>query len=172
MLRFRKNIHLPAVTTAVVNRKIFMARDGFLKGYLHFDVFTWTEMLLEYDYLLINRVLTVTRIHGSQVAVDARKSLRTIEDFKTFWKKVIHNKKIKKTSSVYFFTKFKPIASASTILYTLLAKKNYALFWKLYFDLPKLWFFVLPFLIVRVRRFEENRILELRKSVPIDLIYP
>lgn len=77
-------VPVPSVTTATVRKDAFDARGGFDPRWVHFDVFCWYEMLLEWDFAFLPAQLTVNRIHGEQVAIAARASLRSASDHRAF----------------------------------------------------------------------------------------
>jgi glycosyltransferase involved in cell wall biosynthesis len=77
-------VPFPAVTTATVRKDAFDALGGFDARYLYFDLFAWLELLTRHDYVVVPDTLTVNRVHGAQVAVQARASLRELADFRAF----------------------------------------------------------------------------------------
>ncbi len=76
---------LASLTTATLRKRAWLEAGGFESRFVHFDIFLWTQMLMNWDYLYIPEVLTVNRIHGAQVAVSARKSLKSVTDNQVFW---------------------------------------------------------------------------------------
>ncbi len=77
-------IPFPALTTATLRRDAWEEMGGFDRRYLYFDLFCWLELLTFYDYAVIYAGLTRNRIHRGQVAVQARASLRELDDFRRF----------------------------------------------------------------------------------------
>jgi glycosyltransferase involved in cell wall biosynthesis len=77
-------VPFPAITTATVRKDAFLAAGGFDERYVYFDIFCWLELLICHDYAVDTTALTVNRIHGAQVAQQARRSLRELDDFRAF----------------------------------------------------------------------------------------
>lgn len=166
--------YVPALTTALVKKDRMIALGGFDKKYIHFDAFAWINLLVHYDYVLINQPLTVTRIHGSQVGVNARKSLRTMRDFKQFWAEFYHQHKniIRFDAKRKMFIFLKPISTSTGLICVELVKGNIGLAVKTFFRFPFHWYpFILAMLIKNYPR-EKQRTRELSKYVPLNDIYP
>lgn len=174
IMDFEKGVYLPALTTALVKKEAMEYLGGFDRQYMHFDVFAWTLLLFKYDYLHIDLPLTLTRIHPNQVAVDARKSLRTIHDNQTFYKSLIQRCKgiikIKLSNKVFIF--FKPISTACGIISIELIKGSFRNSFNILFKLPVFWWPIVALLLLRNYPREKKRTLNLSKFVPIKLIYP
>ena len=174
IMDFRKGIYLPALTTALVRKEVMEYLDGFEKQYMHFDIFAWSLSLFKYDYLHIDLPLTLTRIHSNQVAVDARKSLRTINDNRIFYKLFIRHCRgiIPVTFNNKVFVFLKPISTACGIISIELIKRSLKNTINILFKLPILWWPILALLLLRNYPREKKRTLQLSEFVPINLIYP
>lgn len=167
-----KGPYLPALTTAIVKKVVFDEIGRFDDKYIHFDVFLWMRLVKNYSYLELGKAFTLTRIHGNQVAVDARKSLRTIEDNKIFWKeylKFVTNKPLIRQKLLVFL---KPITVATGIITVTLIRFGFFKSLKILINLPLYWW---PFIIIyfsKRYRSEMNNKKDLEQYVPVDLIYP
>lgn len=174
MLDKNFSFYVPALTTAMVKKDLMIKSGGFDKKYIHFDAFAWINLLVHYDYVLINQSLTVTRIHGSQVGVNARKSLRTMRDFKQFWSEFYHQHKnfIRFDVKRKIFIFLKPISNSTGLICVELVKGNIGLAVKTFFRFPVYWY---PFIVVMLFKNyprERSRTKELSKYVPLNDIYP
>ncbi|MFV8465645.1 glycosyltransferase family 2 protein [Flavobacterium sp. LB1P62] len=165
-------VYLPALTTAVVKKDVFIELGLFDEKYIHFDIFFWMRLLKTHSYIELDKALTLTRIHGNQVAVDARKSLRTIEDHKIFWKEylnfIVAKPTLKQKTTVFL----KPITTAVGIITVAIIKNGFFKGIKLLFSLPISWIsFSLVFLPLRYIS-EIKLINKLKKYLTVDMIYP
>lgn len=167
-----KGPYLPALTTAIVRKDVFDLLGTFDNKFIHFDVFLWMKLVKTYSYLELSKALTLTRIHGSQVAVDARKSLRTVEDNKVFWKQYLKFVTDKPTLKQKAFVFLKPITTAIGIMTVTTIRFGFFNGIKILGKLPIYW---IPFVLVyfpKRYKSELNNKRELEKKVPIELIYP
>ncbi len=165
---------LPSLTTATVRRDVFMVSPRFDPQYMHFDTFYWSELLIQWNFVFIPRMLTLTRIHGAQVHVDAHKTLGTVRDVSHFWPKYVeqYGDVLRLTDSERFRTRLKPLAAAGTITAIQLIKGNINAAARIMFRLPPLWWPLMPIFALRTYRNERRKIAALRDKVPIDAIYP
>lgn len=167
-----KGPYLPALTTAIVKKEVFNLLGTFDNKYIHFDVFLWMKLVKTFSYLELSKALTLTRIHGSQVAVDARKSLRTVEDNKVFWKQYLKFVTYKPTLKQKAFVFLKPITTTIGIMAVTTIRFGFFNGIKILGKLPIHW---IPFVLVyfpKRYKSELNNKRELEKKVPIELIYP
>ncbi len=165
---------LPALTTATVRRDIFMASPRFDPQYRHFDTFFWSDLLIHWNFVFIPRMLTVTRIHGAQVQVDAQRTLGTVRDTARFWPKYVkqYGDVLQLTDSDRFRARMKPLAAAGAIIAIQLMKRNLRAALNIMLRLPPLWWPPMPLLVLRSYRHEHEKVSALRDKVPMDAIYP
>lgn len=164
--------YLPALTTGIVKKEVFEVLGGFDKEYIHFDIFLWMNLLKNSSYLELNKAFTLTRIHGNQVAIHARKSLRTIKDHKIFWKKYLNTITNKPTLRQKTFVFLKPITTATGIITIAIMRFGIFSGLKVLFKLPIYW---LPFILIYYpKRYlnEKKNNKELLKHVPIEMVHP
>lgn len=167
-------VGLPGLTQATVRKEAWQTSPHFNNRYIHFDTFLWYQILMHWNYKYIPDILTINRIHGHQVTVSARKSLKSIEDHTQFWKtytdaygtylNLDYNLKLK--------IKLKPISKAASIIAIEILKGNYYQVADILRHIPKTWLAIIPALTIRFLRAERGRLYRLRKSVPINMIYP
>jgi glycosyltransferase involved in cell wall biosynthesis len=167
-----KGPYLPALTTAIIRKEVFESLGKFSQNYIHFDVFFWMKLVKTFSYLELDKALTLTRIHGSQVAVDGRKSLRTVADNKVFWKqylKWVTDKPTLKQRAIAFL---KPITAATGIMTVTMIRFGFFKSIIILFKLPFYWWpFILLYLPKRYQM-EINKNGDLNQIVPVELIYP
>jgi glycosyltransferase involved in cell wall biosynthesis len=173
-LKEKIQLYLPALTTAVVRRDAFIQNGMFDHRYVHFDVFAWMKMLMEKDYLLLDIPLTLTRIHGMQVAVDARKTQRTIRDNVDFWKEYagMIRKKQKLGLQSELMLYLKPMSTISGLISVELVKGDIKGAWRIFSNQDILSMPVIALLVLRSYPREKRRIEKLAEVVPLPLIYP
>lgn len=168
-------LYLPALTTAIVKNDYFTRTGGFDNRFLHFDVFKWIQLLRDSDYVIIQKALTLTRIHTEQVAVHARKSLRTLEDMNTFWSEFdvrslqFDSKRLLRTR---FYFILKPISTAAGFVSIYLIKREFKNAYRILTHIPISWLPAVFGLFLRNYVRESRRIRALIKHVPVNQIYP
>ena len=170
----RASAGLPSLTTATVRKTAWEAEKGFDKRYSHFDVFLWTKLLLRWDYLATPAVLTTNRIHSGQVAVSARKSLKSIKDHRLFWPEFLaeNQQKLALDRRSAFLTRLKPVSVAGTTMAVQWLKGNYPTSLGILLRLPIAWWPLLPAFAMRSFIRERNKVSSLRQHVSLDQIYP
>lgn len=77
--------YLPSLTTATVQKEAFHKLGGFSNKWVHFDTFFWLDFIQVFRMLESDLRLTLTRVHSQQVAVNARRSLRSFNDYRQFF---------------------------------------------------------------------------------------
>lgn len=174
LLNSTTDVGVPSLTTAMVRKEAWNASGRFDRRFVHFDVFLWIHLLMKRDYLFIPSLLTTTRIHGEQVAVSARKSLRSINDFRLFYREFLSEFGSELSLSALGRTKvsLRPLGAAGTTVAIEFLKGNVARAVSLFCKMPLLWWPLLPAFIVRNFRKEHRKIIPLRPYVPVHLIYP
>lgn len=178
MLKGGASRGIPSVTTAMVRKQAWLECRDFDGFYAQGDVFgdtiLWTHLLMKWDYLYVPKVLTVNRIHGSQVVAATRKTYHMIENWQVFydgflrrWEKDL---KFNKKEKIKLKTKF--LAVAGSYVATKLIKHNFKSALNLVVAMPKRWLPLLPVFVVRSYFKEKKKIALLVDRVPVSLLYP
>jgi len=170
----KRAVPFPAVTTATVRRDAFEAVGGFDLDYVHFDTFCWLELLTRYDYAAITAPLTVNRIHGSQVAVHARASLREFNDWRRFVPKFVdrHGDQLDIDRKARLRLKLIPAALAARAVASDICAGRFTRAIQIVPRIPvHYWPLVAP-LVVRAIRFERRRLATVALHVPREMLYP
>jgi glycosyltransferase involved in cell wall biosynthesis len=165
---------LPSLTTAMVRKEAWERSGGFDARFLHFDVFLWTNLLMEWDYIQVPEVLTVNRIHPAQVAVSSRRSLRAVNDYQVFWKEFLvrFEKELALSNGAKLRVRSKALSAAGSAIAIELLTNRWLNSVRLLWHLPKTWWLVLPLFIYRSLRLEHARMQQLKDHVPASIIYP
>ncbi|NHM01091.1 glycosyltransferase family 2 protein [Flavobacterium difficile] len=164
--------YFPALTTAVVRKDIFLQIGQFDAQYIHFDIFLWMKLVRDYAYIEISEAMTLTRIHGAQVAVDARKTFRTFQDNRLFWPNYLSYLGLPKSLKNKAFIFLKCATTATGILAVTVLKSGWISGLKLLPYLPFwYWWFIILYLPMRVWR-EKQNCKEIEQYVPLEYIYP
>ena len=159
--------YLPAVTTAAVNREVFLQLGGFDSSWVHFDIFLWIRLLQFHDYVQISEHWTLTRVHAQQVAVLSRNNQRSYRDFRDFYAAFLPAARRRYRIALWPFLKLrlKPLSQASAPLVVALHLRRGGDFFRQWLALPFwLWLPVLPLVCLNYRR-EKRRNAELWKQV-------
>lgn len=166
--------YYPAITSAAVRRSAFAACGGFDGRYVHFDVFYWARLLMDWDLIEVSDLLTTTRIHGSQVAVSARTSLRTVEDNRRFWPEFLatYGDQLQLDSRARFRVRLKPVSAAASFIAIELMKGNVGRALQLWAGMPLVWQPLLPPVVAFNYKRERSRIRDLSQNVNIHMIHP
>ena len=165
---------LPSLTTATVRKRAWLESGRFQPSFLHFDIFLWTQMLISWDYCYIPEVLTTNRIHGTQVAVSARQSLRSVTDSRIFWPQFA--RKYGTTLGLGVWSRFtlrnRWLGAAGSTIALQVLRRNFSAALKTFLALPiACWPWLLAF-VVRSYRYERRKIESLAAHVPMNAIYP
>lgn len=165
---------LPALTTAMVKREAWQGTQGFDSRFAHFDVFFWTCLLMEWDYAFVSGDLTVNRIHGAQVAVSARKSLKSVEDQRIFYRETLRAimPQLNLSGRERLRVKLRPLGAGATIIAIEILKRNFVNAFDILTQMPLRWWGLLALLIVRSLMRERSRTREIRKHVSVYMLYP
>ena len=165
---------LPSITTATFRKSVFDQMGGFDDRWVHFDIFLWYRFLTEWDYGWVPAQLSTNRIHGRQVAVDARSELRSVLDFRAFIPLFIREfgDKLDLTMTERARGKLLPLGvAAATIAAELQAGRLNRVMRGLRV-LPVHWLPLLVPLVARAVVQERRRLKTLQGHVPMKLIYP
>ena len=174
ILRGGGALALPSLTTATVRKAAWARSSGFDSRFLHFDVFLWQRLLMEWNYVSLPSTLTVNRVHDAQVAVSARRGTRSIEDHRVFYAEFLHEyaSELGLTAATRLKARLKPASVAASTISLQLVKRRFGHAFRLMARVPFWWWPLLPVLAARNLKNEWPRIEALRKSVPLALIYP
>lgn len=170
----RRAVPFPALTTATLRRDAWEAVGGFDSRYLYFDLFCWLELLTRHDYAVITAGLTRNRIHGGQVAVQARASLRELEDFRGYLPMFVdrHGGDLDIGFKARTRLRLMPAAlGARAIAGDLVAGRPgraLATFGKV----PLVYWPALPVLVLRAWQIERAKLARFAPHVPRELLYP
>jgi len=174
MLRGRRIEELPGLTNACVRREAWISFGAFDGRYMHFDTFGWACLLLHWNYLFLPGTFTLTRIHGAQVAVAARKTLRSVTDHLAFWPAFragpAKNQVAGWWPPVVGFLKAVSIGAAAIATEILKGRRTRA--WEVARLMPVTFWPWLPFFVVRNWRTQGRRIARLRGQLSLEEIWP
>ena len=164
---------MPSLTTATVRRDAFAAQGGFDQKYVHFDVFCWYEMLTKWDYAFLPAQLTINRIHGGQVAVAARASLRSVHDHRNFLDDFIRRNgaEIGLNTAGRLRTKLIAPGLAAGALVVAMRSRQWKQVAQMLGRIPPSWLPLMPALVARTWRHEARRLAKFHGKVPSELLY-
>lgn len=162
---------MPSVTTATFRSDAFAALGGFSERWVHFDVFAWYELLTMWDYGFIPAQLTVNRIHPGQVAIQARRSLRTVSDHRAFMAEFHQSHGAALGLSRRRMQLVAP-GLAGRALHAELRAGRAGGALSLAGQMPPAWWPLLPALTLRAWWQDRARFSTLRGKVPMRLLYP
>lgn len=170
----RGSVGLPALTTATVRKEAWRTSGQFDRRFSHFDVFLWIILLLSWDYAFIPDVLTTNRIHGGQVAVAVRRSLKSAEDHRVFWKEFLeaHCNELEIDKKAALLISLKPASVVASAIVIQFVKGNYGQALSIFGRTRLEWWPVLPPLVLRNWRREHIKASSLERNVPLDQVYP
>lgn len=174
VLRGTAPVGLPSLTTALVRKDAWEQSGGFDTRYVHFDVFLWLRVAVRWDYMFVPQVLTVNRIHGEQVAVAARQSLRSVRETEQFYRDFVrrYGDTLRLSTRTRLLTRLKAPSSAASAMTVEFLKRRPLRAIGLALRVSPKWWPALPFLLVRSVRREQQKVRTLSPHVPIPLIYP
>lgn len=170
----QRAVPFPAVTTATVRRDAFEAVGRFDLDYVHFDTFCWLELLTRFDYAVVTAPLTVNRIHGAQVAVHARASLREFSDWRRFLPQYVkrHGDELGMDRKARLRLRLIPAALAARAVASNICAGRPGRALRTVPRIPLRYWPILPALVARAVRSEHKRMGELSRHVPQELLYP
>ena len=165
---------IPSLTTATVRKSAWQSEGGFESRFLHFDLFLWTRLLMHWDYTYEPEVLTTNRIHGAQVAVSARTSLRSVADNRVLWREFVrvYGDALGLGRVDRLVIRCRGLGSAGAAVAVQMLRKDFATAAKVFVRMPASWWLVLPVFVLRSYRNEKRKIALLLANVPVDRIYP
>jgi hypothetical protein len=165
---------LPALTNSLVRRDVWASTSGFDNRYRHFDVYLWSLMMLEWDFAFLDVCLSVNRIHGAQVAVEARRTLDSAFENQAFWREFVahHGEQLALRRSARVRNRLRGPSTAATAIAIEVLKHEPRRALGLTRRVPAWWWPLLPLLTTRAYRRERVRTHELRKCVPVTEVYP
>ncbi len=174
MLNGRPVEEVPGLTNACVRRTAWKRLGGFDERFMHFDTFGWAGLLLHWNYLFLPGTFTLTRIHGAQVAVAARKTLRSVSDHRSFWPE------FRTGPARHLATGWRPpvvgflkaVSIGASAIATEILKGQRARAWEVARMMPATFWPWLPFLVARNWRTQSGRIVRLKDYLTLDEIWP
>jgi glycosyltransferase involved in cell wall biosynthesis len=165
---------VPSLTTATVRKSAWQSCGRFDSRFLHFDAFLWTNLLMEWDYIYAPEALTTNRIHRAQIAVSARKSLRSIEDHRLFWHEFV--RKYGDTLGLGLWSRFllrsRWLGWAGLAVAVPILRGDLPNAAAVFVRTPIAGWPLLPAFVARSYRYEKRRIATLIGHVPVSEIYP
>jgi glycosyltransferase involved in cell wall biosynthesis len=167
-------VPFPAVTTATVRKDAFLAAGGFDERYVYFDIFCWLELLMRHDYALDPQALTVNRIHGAQVAQQARRSLRELADFREFLPRFVarHGAVLGMGPRARLRLRLMPAAIAARAIAVQIRAGRWRDAWAMSGQIPWHYWPLLVPLLPRAWRNERRLTQANARHVPIEFLYP
>jgi glycosyltransferase involved in cell wall biosynthesis len=168
------DIGVPAISTATVKRSSFLAAGEFDGRYKHFDTFMWLRMMMDHPVVFIDRPLSTTRIHGAQVSVMTRTTLREVDDYRQFVPEFLseYGDRLQLDRRTVLRARAKPFNVAALSIAAELLCRRYRKAFAMVRHLPAHWLpFVLP-LTGRAVASERARTRVVSQSVPYPMIYP
>jgi hypothetical protein len=146
----------------------------FQSTFLHFDTFTWIELLMDWDYAYTPEILTTNRIHGAQVAVSARRSLRSVADNRLFWSKFVqrNGERLGLMMWARLLVRNRWLGTAGTAVALQLLRRDYRGAAATFFALPAAYWPLIPAFIVRSYRYESKKVRWVASHVPMNVLYP
>jgi glycosyltransferase involved in cell wall biosynthesis len=165
---------LPSLTTASVRKSTWQLSPKFDSRFAHFDAFLWIRLLVDWDYAFIPRLLTVNRIHGGQVAVSTRKSMRSIEDHRLFWPEFVRDsgEALGLNPLEKVMARLRPLGTAGSTLAVEVLRGNTSGAVGAFSKTPISWWPVLPVFVIRSYRREKRKITALSQHVSVRELYP
>ena len=167
-------VYLPALTSATVRKVAWQQAGCFDSRFVHFDVFCWTKLLLNWDYVFVPHMVTVARIHGEQVAVVAQRTLRSINDHRLFFSEFVsqHADQLGLTWIVRRRLQLKFLSVAGAAIATKALRNELGATFGFFFRLPVQWWPLLPPFVLRSYLAEKRRIRSIAEHVPATMIFP
>jgi glycosyltransferase involved in cell wall biosynthesis len=167
-------VPFPALTTATLRRDAWEEGGGFDPRYLYFDLFCWLELLTRHDYAVLTSPLTRNRIHGGQVAVQARASLRELEDFRGYLPAFIarHGADLGIGAKARLRLWLMPAALGARAVAGELVAERHGRALATAGKVPLAYWPVLPLLVLRAWRQERAKLARFAPHVPRELLYP
>ena len=174
LLKGNAPVPLPSLTTATVRKSAWESSSKFDSRFAHFDVFLWMRLLIHWDYAFIPQILTVNRIHGGQVAASARKTMRSVDDHRLYWREFTRDfgDLLELTSLERILAKLRPLGTAGSVLAVEVLKGNPAMAAAIFTKSPMSWWLLLPAFGIRSYRREKRKLTALMRHVPVRELYP
>ena len=170
----RRAVPFPALTTATVRRDAWEQAGGFDPRYLYFDLFCWLELLTRRDYAVVTAPLTRNRIHGGQVAVQARASLRELGDFRGYLPAFIarHGTELRIATKARLRLRLIPAAFGARAVAADLVAGRPGRALATAGKVPMVYWPVLPLLMLRAWQQERAKLARFAPHVPREMLYP
>ncbi len=173
-LRGKGRVPLPSLTTATVRKSAWKQAGGFDSRFVHFDVFLWHRLLMQWDYLYLPEVLTHNRIHGAQVAAQARRSAKVLRQQEEFYREFLDEfaAELALGGLDRSLMRLRPPAYLASTVAVALLRSDFRQALKLLQGAPIWSVPLMPALVWRSYWREAGKVSRLRGSVPVELIYP
>lgn len=167
---------LPSLTTATVLRGAWIAGEGFDERYaVAGDTYLWQQLLLDWDYLVLDEVLTVNRIHSGQVAVAQRgENRRQLETCRRFYREFFAESRGKLNIGVrgYVRGRCRYVAVAGANVAISLLRRQFRGAIVTIRGTPPIALPLLPAFVIKSLRQERRKLKQIRPMVELSDIYP
>jgi len=165
---------LPSLTTATVRKSAWQSSPKFDSRFAHFDVFLWIRLLIDWNYAFMPQILTVNRIHGGQVAASARKTTRSIDDHRVYWREFTRDfgDLLELTPLERILARLRPLGAAGSAVAVEVLRGNPGAAAAIFTNSPVSWWLLLPAFGIRSYRREKRKINVVSQYVPVRELYP
>jgi hypothetical protein len=129
---------------------------------------------MDWDYTYIPDVLTTNRIHGAQVAVSARRSLRSVADNRVFWSVFVQRNgdRLGLMPWSRLLVRNRWLGTAGSTVALQLLRRDYKSAAMAFLALPVVYWPLILAFIVRSYRYERQKIRPIVSHVPLNVLYP
>ena len=165
---------LPSLSDATVRKDVWQRLGRFNASLSHADTFLWHRVLVDHDLVVIPESLTVIRVRAGQGTAIVRKNLNSIREYRQFFPEFVraHGRALGLPWTARVRTSIRHLSVAATAIVISLAKGNYRQATEVVRQVPIVWLPVVAGLCVRNFRSEWRRLREMRRHVPLNLLYP
>ncbi|MFO0807403.1 MAG: glycosyltransferase [Gemmataceae bacterium] len=165
---------LPGMSQACVRTDVWRSLGRFDLRYQHCDTFLWYRLLLEHDMAVVPDSLVCIRIHSRQGSATIRRESQSIREYEQFFGEFVRENgkslDLSPLTRLVAPARYLSVAATEIVLHLLKCDFDRAL--RIVGQVPVVWHSLLVPLCVRNLRSELRRTRELRRHVPVSLIYP
>ena len=137
-------------------------------------MFLWIRLLIDWNYAFMPQILTVNRIHGGQVAASARKTTRSIDDHRVYWREFTRDfgDLLELTPLERILARLRPLGAAGSAVAVEVLRGNPGAAAAIFTNSPVSWWLLLPAFGIRSYRREKRKINVVSQYVPVRELYP